>query len=100
MQTLLHRYEQATQRLSIIVTSPGGWVTVRRSESGEVSVALRRHTLARLTERELAAELRHALNDAYRTYRDECRKLRRAIFGPDYDEIHTRSEEWVPGTFR
>ncbi|GIH20921.1 hypothetical protein [Rugosimonospora africana] len=100
MQTLLDRYEQATQRLPIAVTSPGGWVTVRRSETGEVSVTLRRHTLARITERELAAELRHALNDAYRTYRDECRKLRRAIFGPDYDEIHTRSGEWAPDISR
>lgn len=83
MPSLLAQYSQALESVEIAVRSPRGWVTVRRSASGVVSTTLRPGAVARLTERELAAEVQQALTAAYRNYRRECRDLRRQIFGAD-----------------
>lgn len=92
MSSLLDRYEEAIRRLPVTATSPDGWVSVHRDESGEVTVRLRSGALHRLTEPGLAAELQAALSNAYRMYREECRQQRRKIFGSDFDLIHARDQ--------
>lgn len=94
METLLDRYEEAVRKLPVTATSQQGWLTVRRDATGDLSVTLRPGTLAQISERTLAAELADAMTSAYRTYRNECRELRRKIFGADFDEIHARADQW------
>ncbi|MGA8117203.1 MAG: hypothetical protein WCA46_26515 [Actinocatenispora sp.] len=86
MKTLLEQYNEAVDRLPVTVKSPDGWVTVSRSDTGNLSVRLRQGAATRLTERQLTAEVRGALTSAYLTYRTKCRELRRQIIGPDVDK--------------
>ncbi|MGH3656966.1 MAG: hypothetical protein ACRDUA_09920 [Micromonosporaceae bacterium] len=83
MQSPLEQYSEALDTVEITATSPRRWVTVHRSASGVVRTTLRPGALSRLSEPELAGELQRALTDAYRSYRRECRDLRRSIFGAD-----------------
>lgn len=91
MESMCDRYERALDELPLTVTSPGQWVTLHRSRTGVVTVELRRDTLRQTNERRLAVELEAVLNEAYHTYRDQGRELRRQIFGADYDEIQNAS---------
>lgn len=94
VQTRLDTYEDLVRKLPIAATSPGGWVTVRRDESGNVCVNLRPRTLARINDYELTIELQSALTNAYHAYRQECRQLRRRVFGSDFEEIHAGAVQW------
>lgn len=93
MLTPLDKYELVVKRLPVEVVSPGGWVTVHRSKSGDVTVTLRTGTLAKISEEKLAAELQAALAEAYNTYRDICRRLRRKIFGSDFETTHAMDDD-------
>ena len=80
MQTNAEKYRDTMDHLPIAAESPRGYVTVRRNDSGEVTVSLRRGTFGRLTEAELAEEIRGGLDAALQEYARKGRELRRQFF--------------------
>lgn len=77
MLTHAERYRDTMDHLPITAESPRGFVSATRDEKGEVTVRLRRGVLGRLTEQELATEIRDGLGAALTQYASRGRELRR-----------------------
>ena len=98
----LRTYREAVDRIRATGRSPGQVVTVTREPDGEIDVWIRPGTLHRLTDDEIAAEIRAALLDAVADHRRQFIEVRNRHFGSPLfatpfvppEPVRTRSEGW------
>lgn len=77
----LDRYFEAVAAIRARGTSTGSWVTVTRAEDGDLDVQIRAGMLRRLTDDEIAEEIRTALLAAVADHRRQYVQLRVEYFG-------------------
>jgi len=98
----LDRYYEAVEKIRAAGRSPGQTVAVTREPNGEIDVWIRPGTLRRLSDDEIAAEVRAALLDAVADHRRQFIEVRTRYFGSPLfvtaftppEPLSTRAEEW------